>query len=239
MFDEKSRHRALSTENDFLELIIQTYQSKNAGVKRFMLDGHKNSIEEKHSSTREIVKCFKGIEACVVPILSVLNLQLQRSLFLKKSWLYPDEVTNLDPSDHGYRREKDGTFSVNLQDVTDPFYSLPRSLLKGCSCRTSCLNKKCSCVKDEQGKKCSKVTCRCKCFDHRQIDDEDREEEEEHMEVDVEDDCQLEEIIKEVENSADDTDDDSNASFSCDESYSDEEYVPFRFDRTDMDDFLD
>ena len=74
----------------------------------------------------KLLSVLKGIEACAVPILSVLNLQLQRSLFLKKSWLYPDEVTNLDPSDHGYRREKDGTFSVNLQDVTDPFYSLPR-----------------------------------------------------------------------------------------------------------------
>ena len=139
VFDAKSRHKALSSENDFLELIISTYQTKNTGVKRFMLDGQ--SIEAKHASTREIVKCFKGVEASTISILSVLNLQLQRSVFLKKSWLDPNEIENLDPCEHGYRREKDGSFIVNLQDDSDPFFTLPKSLVKGCSCKTNCLTK--------------------------------------------------------------------------------------------------
>ena len=50
VFDAKSRHKALSSENDFLELIIETYQSKNNGVKRYMLDGQNNqSTEENHA----------------------------------------------------------------------------------------------------------------------------------------------------------------------------------------------
>ena len=96
-----------------------------------MQAGKSHSIIEKHISTREIVKCFKGIEANTVPILSVLNLHLKRSKFLVKSWIYPNEVLNEDPCKHGFRKNEDGTFLISLQDNADPFFSLPQSLLKG------------------------------------------------------------------------------------------------------------
>ena len=135
VFDVMSRQRALSTQDDFLELILETYKNKNTGVKRFMQAGKSHSIIEKHILTREIVKCFKGIEANTVPILSVLNLHLKRSKFLVKSWIYPNEVLNEDPCKHGFRKNEDGTFLISLQDNADPFFSLPQSLLKGCSCK--------------------------------------------------------------------------------------------------------
>ena len=202
-----------------------------------MIDGQSNnSIEEKHASTREIVKCFKGVEASTIPILSVLNLQLKRSLFLKKSWLDPNEVENLDPYEYGYRREKDGSFTVNLQNDSDPFFYLPKHLLKGCSCRTNCLTKKCSRLKDEQSKKCSKVTCKCKCWDKRQSADENMEEE--YMEVDeLEDDWHFDEDMIGVD--VDATEEEDNTSISSQECVSDDEYIPFSFQNDDADDFLD
>ena len=231
VFDEKSRHKALSSEDDFLELIISTYQAKNTGVKRIMLDGQ--SIEDKHASTREIVKCFKGVEASTIPILSVLKLQLQRSLFLQKSWLDPMQVENLDPCQHGYRREKDGSFSVNLQDDCDPFYTLPKSLIKGCSCKSSnCANRKCSCLKDTQRKKCSKVTCKCYCWEPRQSADENIEE---NMEVD-EDDWHFEEVNIDD----DDTEEEDNNSISSeDQCLTEDEFIPFCIESDDEDNFLD
>ena len=229
VFDAKSRHKALSTENDFLELIIETYQSKNNGVKRYMLDGQSNqSTEENHATTREIVKCFKGVEANTIPILSVLHLHLQRSLFLQKSWLYPMQVQDLDPCLYGFRREKDGSFSVNLQDHSDPYFTLPKSLLKGCSCKTNCANKKCSCLKDEQRKKCSKVTCRCTCWKPMQAD----ESIEEDMEVEnFEDDWNLDYEMIDTEDEEEEGDNNSSEEF-----FSDDEYIPFDCEEIDDED---
>ena len=128
VFDATSRQKALTEENDFLELIVDTYVFKNSGVKRFMIDS--SSLEEKHASTREIVKCLKGLESNTVPIMSVLKLHLKRSQFLQISWLNPSEAENLDPCKHGYTLDKHGIICVDLQDKNDPFYSLPQSLLK-------------------------------------------------------------------------------------------------------------
>ena len=124
-----SREKALSSDNDFLNLILDTYVAKNAGMKRFF-KRDTPSMEDKHASIREIVKCFKGQESGTVPIMSVLKLQLERSKFLQISWLHPAEAENIDPGSYGYIMDKDGGYKINLQDIDDPYFSLPQSLLK-------------------------------------------------------------------------------------------------------------
>ena len=51
---------------------------------------------------------------------------------------------------------------LKLHDATDPLYSFPRDIVKGCSCRKKC-GKMCLCNKNRV--KCTQQTCRfCLCM---------------------------------------------------------------------------
>ena len=164
VFDKKSRAGFLSSNEDFLELIAETYQLKNSDVKRFFPTNTCMATDTKLAATRDIVKCFKGVEAETIPIASVLKLHLQRTQLLSTIWLDPNQAENFNPCEHGYKKEGD-SYSVNLQDISDPYFAVPQSLLKGCSCKQNCQNK-CSCRKDQNRRNCSRVTCKfCQCFD--------------------------------------------------------------------------
>ena len=101
-------------------------------------------------------------------------------------------------------------------------------------CKGDCLNKKCSCVRDEQRKRCTKVTCKCKCFDTRQTVDEEKME---VGDIDSEDDWDME-VLSEIEEAELD-DNVSVSSINSDREISDEEFIPFRFDIDNINDFSD
>ena len=66
-------------------------------------------------------------------------------------------------------------WKMKLQDPSDPYYKIPRTVVGGCSCKTKCV--KCSCKRGqtaiERSGICCPITCRqCKCLgdDGRNID---------------------------------------------------------------------
>ena len=82
-FDEMSRNQAISTTNDFLELILKTYQNKNNLLKRLFIDGP-GTVESRIMQTREVLKSARGVENLTIPLPSVLKLQIFRAEYVSK-----------------------------------------------------------------------------------------------------------------------------------------------------------
>ena len=80
--------------------------------------------------------------------------------------LWTDKLTEgMKPEKSGWLKEDDGEYSVQFQDVTDKYYSTPKDILVGCSCKKNC-GPRCACLKDEKrANKCCRLTCKsCSCF---------------------------------------------------------------------------
>ena len=173
-FDEISKTRLLKTHEDYLYLVLKSYETKNKGLNRLFLssDDFSIPIASRLSQTREIIKSFKGSESETIPILSVLDLQVKRSEYICELWI--NKGCNLEPVDYGWKHSGDGNYDIMLQDENDPFFSLPQHLLLGCGCKQVC-SKKCSCVRDTKRlNKCSRVTCKsCSCY--KRVPDTDNE----------------------------------------------------------------
>ena len=159
------RKNVFFSKEDFLYLILKTYEKKNIGMKRMMnIDDDDISIALRHKQTREIIKIRRGVESETVPILSVLDLQVKRSEFITEFWINKD--CQLDPTNFGWKENIDKTtYNVVLQDESDPLFSETQSLLQGCVCKKTC-SKKCSCKTDNMRmNKCARITCRfCPCY---------------------------------------------------------------------------
>ena len=164
-FDDITMKKLLESKEDFLYLILKTYEKKNAGLKRMMnIDDKSLSIVLRHKQTREVIKIRRGVESEAVPILSVLDLQLKRSEFITEFWIKKD--CKLDPANYGWKETSDKTaYDIVFQDYNDPLFSETQSLLLGCSCKRIC-SKKCSCKTDNMRmNKCARLTCRfCPCY---------------------------------------------------------------------------
>ena len=164
-FDDITTQKLLVSKEDFLYLILKTYEKKNIGMKRMMnIDDDDISIALRHKQTREIIKIRRGVESETVPILSVLDLQVKRSEFITEFWINKD--CKLDPANFGWKENSDKTtYNVVLQDESDPLFSETQSLLQGCVCKKTC-SKKCSCKTDNMRmNKCARITCRfCPCY---------------------------------------------------------------------------
>ena len=53
--------------------------------------------------------------------------------------LWTDKLTEgMKPEKSGWLKEDDGEYSVQFQDVTDKYYSTPKDILVGCSCKKNC-----------------------------------------------------------------------------------------------------
>ena len=134
IFNELSKERVLETRNDFLNLILMVYQSKNCGLKKIFEEIAENDpIDEKILRTRSILKAMKGAENEVIPLSSCLSLQFQRSAFLVQYWT--DEEYQNDPVNFGWSKNEDG-YEIILSDKEDLFYSLPKTLMTSCGCAT-------------------------------------------------------------------------------------------------------
>ena len=82
-FDEIATQKVPVSKEDFIYLILKTYEKKNVGIKRMMnIDDENLSIALRHRQTREVIKTQRGVESDTVPILSVLDLQVRRSEFI-------------------------------------------------------------------------------------------------------------------------------------------------------------
>ena len=191
----------LNTDFAFIELILRTYEARERGIKRLFfseLEASLHTIEERINKTRSVIKAKHAVESETLPLFSVLDLQVKRAEYLTATWIDPFE--DLDPGTHGWKLDDDGTYQAKLQDEEDDLYLLPKELLKGCSCKTNCMDsKRCSCRKSTRRSGCSRMTCKlCSCFktglsvneeqevedgdeefDDRAEDDDDDEEDEE------------------------------------------------------------
>ena len=161
------------SKEDFIYLILKTYEKKNVGIKRMMnIDDENLSIALRHRQTREVIKTQRGIESDTVPILSVLDLQVRRSEFITEFWINKD--CELDPANFGWKENNDKiTYNVVLQDENDPMFSESKNLLLGCGCKKMC-TKKCACIRDKMRmNKCARSTCKfCPCY-KRHLDGEE------------------------------------------------------------------
>ena len=168
VFNEMCKERVPQQGNDFLNLILRVYQSKNSGLRRLFDEIDQNvSVEGKILKTRCILKAMKGVEKEVIPLPSCLLLQFHRSFFLSQYWT--DEGHQGDPVDFGWNKLEE-SYEIKLNDTEDPFYSLPKTLMTNCGCTKAC--KKCKCQKlklKKDGKdvaaKCARILCKkCPCF---------------------------------------------------------------------------
>ena len=137
-------------------LILLIYQEKNKGFESYWeaIDSSL-SVEEKVMKTRKVIKRKNGCENETLPIYSVLKLQVLRSEYLVARWT--DIDCDLDPGQYGWKLGTDGTYSIQLQDESDPYFYLPKHLLLGCQCKNVC-SKSCGCTKDQIRRTCSLAT---------------------------------------------------------------------------------
>ena len=165
--DDFLREGKLETREDFLELILKIYQNKNKGLERFWHFDPSVPLEVKIMETRRKIKMKNGCENETLPLCSVLKLQVKRSEYLAGKWT-KNECT-LDPLQFGWNVGKDGCYNVQLQDLDDPYFFLPKHMLMGCQCKKEC-SKNCGCSKDPHRKGCSEATCKfCACFLRNQL----------------------------------------------------------------------
>ena len=122
------------------------------------------SVEEAILHCRSILKATKGVEKEVIPLPSVLDLQIRRSQFLGE-YLVCENYEDVDPLDYGWCY-KGGHLVPQIQNEEDPLYSLPKEMMTSCSCKGKC--HKCKCRKNVKiGQKCARILCKnCDCFRH-------------------------------------------------------------------------
>ena len=155
-FDEFCKKKVISSTNDFLELIMTTYQNKNSLLKR-LFPKCTESVYTRIMNTREVIKAARGVEHLTIPLPSVLELQVLRSEYVAKMWT--SFGSTLNPENFGWKKTEDG-FAIKLQDTTDTYYTLTKHVLEGCGCKNIC-GKTCKCLKmKERAHKCTSLTCR-------------------------------------------------------------------------------
>ena len=160
----KTLAKPVETQEEFIFLILKCYEKKNSGIKRWLnIDDLEIPLETRVRQARSIIKTFRGVESESVPLKSVIDLQIKRSLFITQFWIQKECF--LDPNDFGWKQRDGNSFDIILQDEEDPLFSVPQSLLLGCACKKKCTNK-CACIKDSNRyNKCSRITCKfCLCY---------------------------------------------------------------------------
>ena len=161
-----SKRKVLRTEEDFLELILNTYEGREPGLKKMFFtpaEARGVGISAWHSHVRSVIKARRAVENETVPIISVLEHQIRRSLYLTESWINPE--LDLDPLQSGWELCED-KYSPVLQDKTDQLFTIPIQILKGCSCMKKCSDsRRCGCYKSPHRGGCSPISCKkCSCY---------------------------------------------------------------------------
>ena len=155
-FDDMFRNQAISSTNDFLELILKTYQDKNNLLKRLYTDGP-DTVDSRIMQTREVHKSARGVENLTIPLPSVLKLQIFRAEYVSKMWT--SFSFSQRPENFGWKKTEIGLI-IKLQNTEDMFYSQTKEVTEGCSCKNIC-GKACKCLKSkERANKCTSITCR-------------------------------------------------------------------------------
>ena len=156
----------LTSKEDLTHLILDVYEKKNPGLKRFFPDQHQVSLSERIRKLRVTIKSYHGSESLTVPLESVLKLHCMRTEYLFLVMTEPGYKDIFSPEEHGWCKEAndDTKFAVQIQDTNDPLYRIPKNIVKGCSCKGVCTNR-CSCKKDSDRMNiCTSVTCKnCHC----------------------------------------------------------------------------
>ena len=155
-FDELCRKKVISSTNDFLELILMTYQNKNPLLKRHYTESPE-TVESRIMKTREVIKSARGVENLTIPLPSVLKLQIFRAEYVSRMWTSFSFTQR--PENFGWKRTENGLI-IKLQNSEDIFYSQTKEVTEGCNCKNIC-GKACKCLKlKERANKCTSITCR-------------------------------------------------------------------------------
>ena len=175
VYHELAINNKMKTEVDFLELILLTYEQKNAGIKR-LFSKDQNSLSERLMSTRRLLKAKNGIENLTIPLESTLRLHCKRTFFLFQLWT--DDDFSGDPCENGWEKVQD-EYKIQLKSSNDRMHKLPEQMMLGCFCKgecntcdcsvdkiANCKCRKCKCFKiSPEFRGCSVHTCKnCKCF---------------------------------------------------------------------------
>ena len=104
-WEEMSKTHYFNLQHDFLELILKVYQSKNHRLEDEFSDDMSESVTKRIYQTREVLKLARAAEHLVIPLPSVLKLQVQRSEYVRKMWTNTLEtLEDRDPEKHGWKR---------------------------------------------------------------------------------------------------------------------------------------
>ena len=88
-----------------MELILKVYQNKNHRLEDEFSDDMSESVTKRIYQTREVLKLARAVEHLVIPLPSVLKLQVQRSEYVRKMWTNTLEtLEDRDPEKHGWKR---------------------------------------------------------------------------------------------------------------------------------------
>ena len=206
-WEEMSRNKILRTEDDYLELILNTYERREPLLSKLFFtqeEARSAGISGWHTQVRSVIKARRAVENETVPLLTVLQYQIKRAFHLADTWINPD--SEADPLESGWELSE-GIFSPILQDKTDEKYIIPNEILKGCSCKKKCSDsRRCGCYKSPYRSGCSPITCKnCSChsvnlqLDHLTIHDVGKRTGDTSTEMEVDSDIDQEEEDEEDE----------------------------------------
>ena len=220
VFNEMRKSQEISSENDFMKLILKVYEKKNKSQQHlFPSSKQEMSIEQRIVETRSVIKSIKCSERETIPIPGNLTLQYKRADFLCNFWI--DEKFNENPADYGWI-DRNGKFEIVLQDEESDLYKIPMKMMVSCSCtKNEC--KKCKCAKTKEiNGKCSQVLCKsCQCYKRN------RDSEEEDLLLSTEFQSYLDDLSSDEENEGESDVDDNLESPSLSDFDSD---VNFEYD---------
>ena len=164
---------------DLCRLIIDAYERKYAGV---IYSDKNESIKDDITRLRIDLFSRKANEQSTIPLFSVLLLQFLRSCLILNYWndtIHPENEQDLKGYvlQNGWMKTKEGDIIMKLIECKDPFYTYPRNIIKGCSCK----KKKCSNCSCRGRNGCSVKMCKCNCFKYTHIDSTETESSEEEI----------------------------------------------------------
>lgn len=105
VFEEIQNERSFNCPNDFLWLILEVYERKNATLKKMFLDKNQRkecTIEECILTSRGAIKSVRGSDLQTIPLPSVLMLQVKRADLVRMFWT--GRYDGSDPCLFGYCR---------------------------------------------------------------------------------------------------------------------------------------
>ena len=164
---------------DLCRLIINAYERKYAGV---IYSDKNESIKDDITRLRIDLFSRKANEQSTIPLFSVLLLQFLRSCLIFDYWndtIQPENEQDLKDYvlQNGWMKTKEGDITMKLVECKDPFYTYPRNIIKGCSCKKkNCLKCSCRCRRF-----CSVKIYKCNCFKYAHTDSTETESSEDEI----------------------------------------------------------